>query len=45
VKENMMPFIAEMIETVLGAPEDEKVIAAVRAKVNETMEEFPLFAY
>ena len=45
VKEDMMPFIAEMIETVLSAPEDEKVIAAVRAKVNETMEEFPLFAY
>ena len=45
VKENMMPFIAEMIETVLSAPEDEKVIAAVRAKVNATMEEFPLFAY
>jgi glycine hydroxymethyltransferase len=41
----MMPFIAEMIETVLNAPEDEKVIAAVRAKVNETMAEFPLFAY
>ena len=45
VKEDMMPFIAEMIETVLNAPEDEKVIAAVRAKVNETMAEFPLFAY
>ena len=45
VKEDMMPFIAEMIETVLNAPEDEKVIAVVRAKVNETMAEFPLFAY
>jgi glycine hydroxymethyltransferase len=45
VKEDMMPFIAEMIETVLNAPEDEKVIAAVRRKVNETMAEFPLFAY
>ena len=45
VKENMMPLIAEMIETVLNAPEDEKVIASVRSKVNETMEEFPLFAY
>ena len=45
VKENLMPFVAEMIETVLNAPEDEKVIAAVRRKVNETMAEYPLFAY
>ena len=45
VKEDMMPFIAEMIETVLNSPEDEKVIAAVRSKVNETMAEYPLFAY
>ncbi len=45
VKENMMPFVAEMIETVLNSPEDEKVIAAVRRKVNETMSEYPLFAY
>ena len=45
VKENMMPFIAEMIETVLDSPEDEKVIAAVRAEVNEVMSQFPLFAY
>ena len=45
VKEDMMPFIAEMIENVLNAPEDEKVIATVRRKVNETMAEFPLFAY
>ena len=45
VKDDMMPFIAEMIETVLNAPEDEKVIAAVRRKVNEVMAEYPLFAY
>ena len=45
VKEDMMPFVAEMIEAVLNAPEDERVIAAVRSKVNETMAEFPLFAY
>ena len=45
VKEDMMPFIAEMIEAVLNAPEDEKVIAAVRREVNEVMAEFPLFAY
>ena len=45
VKEDFMPVIAEMIETVLNAPEDEKVIAAVRRRVNEYMSEYPLFAY
>ena len=44
-KEDLMTEIAEMIETVLNAPEDEKVIAAVRRQVNETMAEYPLFAY
>ncbi|MDY4926080.1 MAG: serine hydroxymethyltransferase, partial [Prevotella sp.] len=33
-KEDMMLLIAELIETVLNNPEDETVIAAVRAKVN-----------
>ena len=36
---------AELIEEVLNAPEDEKVIARVREKVNATMKEYPLFAY
>lgn len=40
-----MVEIAEMIETVLNAPEDEAVIAAVRARVNKTMEKYPLFAW
>lgn len=44
-KEDLMLEIAEMIETVLNAPEDENVIAAVRQRVNETMEKYPLFAY
>lgn len=44
-KEDLMIEIAEMIETVLNAPEDEQVIAAVRARVNETMKKYPLFAY
>ena len=44
-KEDMMVLIAELIEEVLNAPEDEKVIANVRAKVNETMKKYPLFAY
>lgn len=44
-KEDLMVEIAEMIEEVLNAPEDEKVIASVRQRVNETMKQYPLFAY
>ena len=44
-KEELMVLIAELIETVLNAPEDEQVIASVRARVNETMKNYPLFAY
>ena len=40
-----MVEIAEMIEEVLNAPEDEMVIASVRQRVNETMKQYPLFAY
>ena len=43
--EDLMVEIAEMIETVLNSPEDQAVIAAVRARVNETMKAYPLFAY
>ena len=43
-KEDLMVEIAEMIEEVLNAPEDEKVIASVRQRVNETMKNYPLFA-
>ena len=44
-KEDFMVEVAELIETVLNAPEDEQVIAKVRAQVNEIMQQFPLFAY
>ena len=44
-KEDMMVLIANLIEEVLNAPEDEKVIASVREKVNATMKEYPLFAW
>ena len=44
-KEDLMVLIAELIERVLDAPEDEKVIADVRQTVNETMKAYPLFAY
>lgn len=44
-KEDLMVLIAELIDTVLQAPEDENTIAAVRRRVNETMQAYPLFAY
>jgi len=44
-KEDFMADIAEMIEEVLNAPEDEKVIARVREKVNATMKDYPMFAW
>lgn len=44
-KEDMMHLVAELIEEVLNAPEDEQVIARVREKVNETMKAYSLFAY
>ncbi len=44
-KEDMMVTIADMIEEVLNAPENEKVIADVRSRVNAMMNEYPMFAY
>lgn len=44
-KEELMGEIVEMIDTVLSNPESEKVIAAVREKVNATMKDYPMFAY
>ena len=45
IKEDLMPIIAELIETVLNAPEDENVISSVRTKVNNMMADYPLFAW
>lgn len=44
-KEPLMLEIAEMIDTVLRNPESAENIAAVRAKVNATMQHYPMFAY
>lgn len=44
-KEPLMGEIVEMIDTVLSNPESAEVIAAVRKKVNETMAQYPMFAY
>lgn len=44
-REDLMGEIVEMIDTVLSNPEDSKVIASVREKVNATMKDYPMFAY
>jgi glycine hydroxymethyltransferase len=44
-KEDLMVEIAEMIEIVLNSPTDETVIASVKARVNKTMKNYPLFAW
>ena len=44
-KEDLMVKIAEFIERVLNAPEDETVIAQVRSEVNAIMADYPIFAY
>ena len=45
LKEDRMPWIVELIDTVLAAPEDERVIARVRETVNAEMVRYPLFAW
>ena len=44
-KEDLMLKIVELIDTVLSSPEDENVIKSVKAEVNKTMKDYPLFAY
>ncbi|MBQ4229851.1 MAG: serine hydroxymethyltransferase [Bacteroidaceae bacterium] len=44
-KEDLMVKIAEFIERVLNAPEDETVISQVRSEVNAIMAGYPIFAY
>ncbi len=45
VKETEMAKIVDLIDEVLSAPENTDVIASVRARVNEMMEAYPVFAY
>lgn len=45
VKEDLMPTVVEMIDTVIASFEDQNVINSVRKKVNQTMKDFPLFAW
>ncbi|MBR5102119.1 MAG: serine hydroxymethyltransferase, partial [Muribaculaceae bacterium] len=44
-KEDLMPEIVELIDTVLLNPESEANIAAVREKVNSIMKDYPMFAW
>ena len=44
-KEDFMPQIVELIDTVLSDYENEKTILAVRQKVNSLMKDMPLFAW
>mgnify|MGYP001645549892 FL=1 len=44
-KESLMGEIVEMIDTVLSNPESETTIASVRSKVNQTMKDYPLYAW
>jgi len=45
VKEDMMPVIVEMIDTVIASYDNENVINDVRKKVNTLMKDYPLFAW
>lgn len=44
-KEELMPEIVELIDTVLKNPESEANIVAVREKVNAIMKDYPIFAW
>jgi glycine hydroxymethyltransferase len=45
VKEDVIELIVELIDEVIMDIENEKVISAVRQKVNDLMKDYPLFAY
>ncbi|MDD6833680.1 MAG: serine hydroxymethyltransferase [bacterium] len=44
-KEDLMPEIVELIDTVLQNPESDANIATVREKVNSIMKDYPIFAW
>ena len=45
LKEDMMPWIVELIDKVLNDPENEQNILSVRQEVNAEMVKYPLFAW
>ncbi|MCQ2059267.1 MAG: serine hydroxymethyltransferase [Bacteroidaceae bacterium] len=44
-KEDLMITIAALIEEVLNDPENDAVISSVRKRVNDMMQDYPMFAY
>ena len=44
-KEDLMPEIVELIDTVLQNPESDANLASVREKVNAIMKDYPIFAW
>lgn len=44
LKEEHMPVIVELIDSVISKLDDEKNLMAVKAEVNKMMKDFPLFA-
>jgi glycine hydroxymethyltransferase len=45
LKEEHMPLIVDLIDEVISNIDDEATITRVRAKVNEMMKDFPIFAW
>lgn len=45
LKENRMAWIVELIDRVLLDPDNQQLIASVRAEVNTEMNQYPLFAW
>jgi glycine hydroxymethyltransferase len=45
LKENHMSLIVDLIDEVLSDPDNENVISSVRGRVNDLMQQFPLFAW
>ena len=45
IKEDLMPVIVDLIDTVIANIDNETVISSVKEKVNKLMKDYPLFAY
>jgi glycine hydroxymethyltransferase len=45
LKESHMSLIVDLIDEVLSDPDNENVISSVRGRVNDLMQQFPLFAW
>ena len=45
VKEDIIPQLVEMIDTVISNVNDDSIISKVKDKVNKMMTDYPLFAY